>query len=151
MKKAIIYVFVVLFISTQVFAGDYIYYEAHKTSGNVTVHLKDYYRKGYIDKKQANENLRIAIDEQIENFKNLGFPIVVNATTCFLQNENYTICFIFCPSDGSGYVDVFKGSYYAPVGSPMEMIYEFDGTRYTTYNTFYETYHNLCNKYLKMF
>lgn len=150
MKKKISLIILLLLVVSRIFAGEYIYWEDHKTSysGKTTVHLKVCYPKGYSDNAAANERLRhVMYDIALED---CDYSVTHNVTEVHLSNGVYYRILFSYYQDGSGAVRVWKGKDRMQYGTPLEMIYENYGSYWFTYNTFYGVYQEQCNKYLNM-
>lgn len=150
MKKKILLFFFLFLVVSRIFAGEYIYWDDHKTShsGKTTAHVKICYPKGYSDNATANETLRHVMYDIALN--DGDYSVTHNITQVHLSNGIiYRIMFSFY-QDRSGVVTVWKGNERSAYGTPMETIYENYGSYWFTYNSFYEIYQQQCNKYLNM-
>ena len=154
MKKKILFVIFSLLICAKFFAGEYVYWEDHKTSksGKTDIHVKICYAKGYGDSAKANKRIQDYFD--LVNFYIKGHgeenPYTHNITFVNLRNgEIYKISF-FYRQDGAGVIFVHRGNESMRNEDPMELIYQSVGSYWFTYNDYYELYQTQCNKYLNM-
>lgn len=150
MKKIISLLTFLFLVVSRIFAGEYIYWDDHKTSssGKTTAHVRICYSKEYNNNSAANERLRHVMYDIF--LKDGDYPVTHNVTEVHLSNGvAYRICFSYFP-DGSGWISVYKGTEGSAYKTPMELIYENFGSYWFTYNTYYEVYQEQCNKYLNM-
>ncbi len=150
MKKIISLLTLLFLVVSRIFAGEYIYWDDHKTSssGKTTAHVRICYSKEYNNNSAANERLRHVMYDIF--LKDGDYPVTHNVTEVHLSNGvEYRILFSFY-QDRSGVVKVLKGNERSAYGTPMETIYENYGSYWFTYNSFYEIYQQQCNKYLNM-
>ncbi len=152
MKKKILLFLLTVLISTKIFAGEYVYWEDHKTSysGKTTVHLKICFPKGFNNNEAANEYLQKTMNDFLNLNPPLDSQVTLNVTEVWLSNGTFYRIFFFILSNGTGCVTVAKGNGNYTEGTPLEKIYENWGSYFSTYNDFYEIYQNQCNKYLDM-
>ncbi|MBO4319133.1 MAG: hypothetical protein J5857_01535 [Treponema sp.] len=146
MKKKIALLTILFLITSYLFAGDYDSRELHKTSNGHTVHAKVFFPKN-LSSKMNDDPVKFLIDLYLKEGES---PITWNVTEIWLPNGiYYRINFGYHSYPNVGLVEVMKG--HLSIDGPMELIYQFEGTRYSTYNTYYDVYQSQCNKYLNMY
>lgn len=143
MKKKIALLTILFLITSYLFAGDYDYMESHKTFGTLKLHIKVYVPKGTSEqytRDELQDYINIVREQSKDkNVQKYNFTYYVSIFT--FREKVYRVIFSF-DIYNQGIVSVFKNS---------EMIYQFTGTRYSTFNTFYDVYQSQCNKYLNMY
>ena len=142
-KKFTILLFFIFVFAAHIFAGDYDYMESHKTFGTLKLHIKVYVPKGTSEqytKDTLQDYINIVREQSKDkNIQKYNFTYYVSV---FKFREMVYRVFYSFDIYNQGIVSVFKNS---------EMIYQFTGTRYSTFNTYYDVYQTQCNKYLNMY